>query len=202
MAKATPKNDRRGGAQSIGQKKAFTAEQIQLIRYKVTEGTKGFGGGGYLRRLALLETALSTCLRSVDLLALTVADVDHGKADAFILKQKKTGKVMRVRLSTKARVAIHAMIQAENLGPQHRLFRYDRQDYALIVKGWAIDLGLNPKHYSTHSMRRTTPAHLYKKTGNVKAAAELLGHADVSNTGAYLGIGTEEAHQLAGEHEI
>lgn len=30
-------------------------------------------------------------------------------------------------------------------------------------------IGLDPKRYGTHSMRRTKAAHIYKKTGNLRA---------------------------------
>jgi site-specific recombinase XerC len=36
--------------------------------------------------------------------------------------------------------------------------------------------GLDSSAYGTHSMRRTKPAQIYKKTGNLRAVQLLLGH--------------------------
>jgi integrase len=203
VTKATTKKRPGWGTQSIGQKRPFTPTQVQLIRHTLTEHAKSVAhpriASDSIMYLALLETALSTCLRSVDLLALRAGDVAGG---SFPLKQRKTGRVMMVRLNRRSQEALAAWVGRANLGPNDKLFNFDRQTYGEIVKDWAVLVRADPKHYSTHSMRRTTPAHIYKQTGNVKAAAELLGHANIGNTGVYLGIGTEEAHKLAEEHEI
>ena len=49
-------------------------------------------------------------------------------------------------------------------------------------------IGLDPKRYGTHSMRRTKAAHIYKKTGNLRAVQLLLGHKKLESTVQYLGI--------------
>lgn len=187
--------------QSKGRKRPFTQEQVQLIRMSLSARSE-------VMQLALLEMAISTCLRAGDLLALKVSDIlgsGHGGgpiASVFPLKQQKTSRVMSVRLSRRAQDCIYAWIGRANLGPNDRLFKFTRQHYGRLVKDWARAAHLDAKHYSTHSMRRTQPSHLYKRTNNVMAAAELLGHANPTHTGAYLGMTTETAHALTEENEV
>ncbi len=163
-------------------------------------------------QLALFETALSTCLRSSDLLALRFDQLlssplgaPEGIANRIDVKQQKTGNVIPVIISENARAALmayKAWIDESETGWKGRVFRIEREHYARYVKEWAKLAHLDPRYYSTHSMRRTRPSHIFSKTRNVKVAAELLGHADLSHTGAYLGLDTEDAFKVAEEHDL
>jgi integrase len=42
-------------------------------------------------------------------------------------------------------------------------------------------------------LRRTKPAQVYKKTGNLRAVQLLLGHTTPESTLRYLGIGVDDA---------
>jgi hypothetical protein len=53
--------------------------------------------------------------------------------------------------------------------------RLSTRQYARIVHRWVERAGLDSSAYGTHSMRRTKPAQIYKKMGNLRAV-ELLGH--------------------------
>jgi integrase len=186
------KADGRGGDQGGGVKRPFTTEQLQLIRANLS-------AMGERMQLALLETAVSTCLRSSDLLALRWETLS-GPVEAFDVKQKKTGDIVTVELSTKARVALDYWL--EHGGAESaRVFPVGREQYARIVKEWARMAHCNPKHYSTHSLRRTQPSHLYKMTGNLKAASVLLGHRSLAHTTKYLGVETQDALKLRRENE-
>jgi site-specific recombinase XerC len=63
-------------------------------------------------------------------------------------------------------------------------------------------LKLDGALYSTHSIRRTKPAHLYAKTKNLAAVKELLGHANVAAIGVYLGVTSDDARALAKQFPI
>jgi site-specific recombinase XerC len=63
-------------------------------------------------------------------------------------------------------------------------------------------LKLDGALYSTHSIRRTKPAHLYAKTKNLAAVKELLGHSNVAATGVYLGVTSDDARALAKQFPI
>lgn len=54
-------------------------------------------------------------------------------------------------------------------------------------------IGLNPATYSTHSLRRTKAALIYRKTGNLRAVQLLLGHSKLESTARYLGVEVDDA---------
>ncbi|EHK53902.1 phage integrase family protein [Mesorhizobium alhagi CCNWXJ12-2] len=45
------------------------------------------------------------------------------------------------------------------------------RQYERIVDKWVSSIGLDPKRYGTHSMRRTKASQIYKKTGNIRVKA-------------------------------
>ena len=56
--------------------------------------------------------------------------------------------------------------------------------------------------YGTHSLRRTTAAEIYGKTGNLRAVQLLLGHTKVDSTVRYLGVELEDALSIAERIDI
>ena len=63
-------------------------------------------------------------------------------------------------------------------------------------------IGLDPAAYGTHSLRRTTVALLYKRTGNLRACQLLLGHTKLESTVRYLGIEVDDALILSEQTEL
>ncbi|TIQ55796.1 MAG: integrase, partial [Mesorhizobium sp.] len=63
-------------------------------------------------------------------------------------------------------------------------------------------IGLDPKRYGTHSMRRTKASHIYKKTGNIRAVQLLLGHTKLESTVRYLGIEVDDALAISEQVEL
>ena len=63
-------------------------------------------------------------------------------------------------------------------------------------------IGLEPSAYGTHSMRRTKVTQLYKKTGNLRAAQLLLGHASIESTKEYIGTEQAEALEIAKKYHL
>jgi site-specific recombinase XerC len=51
-------------------------------------------------------------------------------------------------------------------------------------------------------MRRTKPAQIYKKTGNLRAVQLLLGHTKLESTVRYLGIEVEDALIISEQVEL
>lgn len=198
MGKADRKTTNRGGDQGGGQKTAFTMEQVQLILSLLK-------AKGDVMQIALLSTAVSTCLRSGDLLGLKVSKVKTPNGailDRFTVKQEKTGEPVTCTLSDACRTALAAWIDASGRELDMPIFTVGREQYARIVKEWARMAHLDPGQYSTHSLRRTQAAHLYKKTGNLKAVSMLLGHKSLAHTTEYLGVDIEDALKLKEEHRI
>lgn len=192
---------------AVGPKRAFTEDQIKALRYALT-------AKGMVRDLALFETALSTMLRSGDLLALKVEDVQDAHLGIYTditVKMEKTDKQVLVSIAAPARKALQDLIAWRDLKGPHYLFTaYDRAfgehlsttAYRTMVKEWCRLIHLDPREYSTHSLRRTRPSIIYKKTGNLRAIQLLLGHSDIGMTQRYLGIDEQDALALAAEHEV
>ena len=63
-------------------------------------------------------------------------------------------------------------------------------------------IGLRPRDYGTHSLRRTKAALIYKRTGNLRAVQLLLGHTKIETTVRYLGVDIEDALELAEATEV
>jgi site-specific recombinase XerC len=51
-------------------------------------------------------------------------------------------------------------------------------------------------------MRRTKPAQIYKKTGNLRAVQLLLGHTKLESTVRYLGIEVDDALAISEQVEL
>ena len=143
---------------SVGPRRPFTPREVQVIRYALEREQKA-------RDLALFNTAIDTMLRSSDLLALKVEDVtDHtGQVvEEFALRQQKTGFGHVVSLSEKTRQALARWIAASLKLAGDYLFTGERRlsplshsQYTRLVKVWAGYARLDPRRYSTHSLRRT-----------------------------------------------
>ena len=158
-----------------------------------------------LRDLALLRVGINTMLRSSDIVKLCVRDVCHdGEVVAeFAVKQRKTSKVVKCDLSAKTRAALgHWLAANPGMAADDRVFAITTRQHQRIVKSWCALLKLDGVLYSTHSIRRTKPAHLYAKTKNLAAVKELLGHANVAATGVYLEVTSDDARALAKQFPI
>jgi integrase len=51
------------------------------------------------------------------------------------------------------------------------------RQYAHLVSGWIGSVGLDPRLFGTHSLRRTKATLIYRRTGNLRAVQLLLGTA-------------------------
>ena len=69
--------------------------------------------------------------------------------------------------------------------------------YREIAKRWFKAAGLDIRQYSTHSLRRSKAAEIYRQTKNLKAVSLRLGHRDMNVTSEYLGIEDEDSLELA-----
>jgi site-specific recombinase XerD len=76
------------------------------------------------------------------------------------------------------------------------------RQYAKLLKDWVADVGLDPRAYGTHSLRRTKATLIYRRTKNLRAVQLLLGHAKVESTVRYLGVELDDALEIAEQTEI
>ena len=51
--------------------------------------------------------------------------------------------------------------------------------------------------YSTHSLRKTKPSVIYQKALSPEICKQLLGHANITETSAYLGIEDSDTLEVA-----
>ena len=75
------------------------------------------------------------------------------------------------------------------------------RQYARLVSEWIAGIGLDPKLFGTHSLRRTKATLIYRRTGNLRAVQLLLGHTKMS-TVRYLGIEVDDALAIAEQVDV
>jgi integrase len=79
---------------------------------------------------------------------------------------------------------------------------YRRLQYARLLSEWIASIGLDPKLFGTHSLRRTKATLIYRRTGNLRAVQLLLGHTKIESTVRYLGIEVDDALAIAEQVDV
>ncbi|MDR9837812.1 tyrosine-type recombinase/integrase [Herbaspirillum huttiense] len=189
----------------VGQKSPLKLSEIWSIRIRLQLFEKS-------RELALFNLAIDSKLRACDLVRIRIQDVCHGGqvASRAAVLQKKTKRPVQFEITTATRESIRNWIALAALRTGDFLFPSRRRDshhmstrqYARIVKRWVTEIGLDPSAYGTHSMRRTKPTLIYRRTKNLRAVQLLLGHTKLESTVRYLGIELEDALELAEQTDI
>src|SRR5260221_5958262 len=164
------------------------------------------------RDLAMFNLAIDSKLRGCDVVALKVEDVaPSGYAiDRATVRQKKTGQPVRFELTEQTRQAIDDYIRAAGKKPGEFLFAgrrgpgrcFTTRQYARLVSDWIASIGLDPRLFGTHSLRRTKATLIYRRTGNLRAVQLLLGHTKIESTVRYLGIEVDDALAIAGQVDV
>jgi integrase len=167
---------------------------------------------GRIRDLAMFNLAIDSKLRGCDVVALKVEDVaPNGYAvDRATVRQKKTGRPVKFELTDQTRQAVDDYLKAANMKSGQFLFNGRRGDgqgmttrqYARLVSDWIASIGLDPKLFGTHSLRRTEATLIYRRTGNLRAVQLLLGHTKIESTVRYLGIEVDDALAIAEQVEV
>lgn len=167
---------------------------------------------GRVRNLAMFNLAIDSKLRGCDVVAIRVEDVAAGgcTADRATVRQKKTGRPVRFELGEQTRQAIDDYLKATNKKPGEFLFTGRRgppsnittRQYARLVSEWIGSVGLDPRLFGTHSLRRTKATLIYRRTGNLRAVQLLLGHTKIESTVRYLGIEVDDALAVAEQVDV
>src|SRR5439155_22504555 len=108
------------------------------------------------------------------------------------------------------REGIDCYIEAANKTPGEYLFGGRRgqdppitmRQYARLVCQWIASIGLDPSFFGTHSLLRTKPTLIYRRTGNLRAVQLLLGHKKIESTVRYLGIEVDDALAIAEQVDV
>lgn len=184
----------------VGQKAPLRASEIWAIRVRLEIYRR-------VRDLALFNLAIDSKLRGCDLVQLRVNDVCQGghiTARAIVMQQK-TKRPVQFELTAGTRKSLGEWIAAAGLRHGDFLFpsrisespHISTRQYARIVHQGFDEIGLDPTAYSTHTMRRTKPTLIYRRTKNLRAVQLLLGHTHLESTVRYLGIEVDDALEMA-----
>ena len=167
---------------------------------------------GRTRDLAMFNLAIDSKLRGCDVTALRVEDIaPNGYAiDRATVRQKKTGPPVKFELTDQTRQAVDDYLKATGKKPGEFLFTGRRgigqcmttRQYARLVSGWLTSIGLDPRLFGTHSLRRTKATLIYRRTGNLRAVQLLLGHTKIESTVRYLGIEVDDALAIAEQVDV
>lgn len=190
---------------AVGPRTAFAKQELRQIGQTLIRD-------GNFHDLCLLAVGLDTMLRSSDLLSLKVADVcdPNGTIRRQLRrKQQKTKHNVYPALTAEARLHIRQWIEMSGKRPEHFLFTsgksidalsIGRGQYARKVKRWAQWVGKPSSDYSTHSIRRSKPRHMYQQGEDIALISRLLGHKSPAVTLDYLGIEQDQADAATLRH--
>ena len=152
---------------TVGQKPPLKPREVWSIRTRLQVA-------GEHRNLALFNLAIDSKLRGCDLVTVIVGDVALSGIvrDRAVIVQRKTGRPVQFEITEQTRDAVGAWIARRDLAKTDYLFpsrvkakpHLSTRQYGRIVDKWVSSIGLDPKRYWTHSMRRTKAAQIYKKT--------------------------------------
>ena len=187
----------------IGAKPPLRPSQVWSIRTRLLIDRRA-------RDLALFNLAIDSKLRGCDVVALKVEDVaPSGYAlDRATVRQKKTGRPVKFELTDQTRQAVDDFLKAAGKKPGDYVFTgrgglaMTTRQYARLLAHWIASIGLDPKVFGTHSLRRTKVTLIYRRTGNLRAVQLLLGHTKIESTVRYLGIEVDDALSLAEQVEV
>jgi len=189
----------------VGQKLPLKLKEIWAIRVRLQLADRK-------RDLALFNLAIDSKLRGSDLVKIKLSDVSNSGVVAAraMVMQQKTGRPVQFEITANARDSISDWISCNKLTGSDYLFpsrvsaspHISTRQYARIVEGWIREIGLDCAAYGTHSLRRTKPTLIYKRTHNLRAVQLLLGHTKLESTVRYLGIEVDDALEIAEQTEI
>jgi integrase len=167
---------------------------------------------GRIRDLALFNLAIDSKLRGCDVVAIKVEDVAPNgyTMDRATVRQKKTGRPVKFELTDQTRQAVDDYLKAAGKKPGEFLFTGRRgfgqcittRQYSRLLSEWIASIGLDPKLFGTHSLRRTKATLIYRRTGNLRAVQLLLGHTKIESTVRYLGIEVDDALAIAEQVDV
>lgn len=76
------------------------------------------------------------------------------------------------------------------------------RQYARLVSKWLRGIGLDPRTFGTHPLRRTKATLIYRRTSNLRAVQLLLGHKRVESTVRCLGIELDDALSMSEQVDV
>ena len=189
----------------LGAKRALKQQQVWAIRFWLDQHRR-------LRDRALFDFAIDSKLRGCDVVRIRIGDIVSGARvrDRAVIVQQKTNRPVQFELLATARATMRTWLERRGGTLNDYVFpsrndymaHMSTRQYARLVHEWVAGIGLQPKEYGTHSLRRTKASIIYKATGNLRAVQILLGHIKIESTVRYLGVDVEDALELSEHTEV
>lgn len=206
MSNQEPKNKRPWNkGKLVGQKLPLKLKEIWAIRVRLQLADN-------MRDLALFNLAIDSKLRGSDLITLKVSDISNSGvvSPRAMVMQQKTDQPVQFEITEGTRESVTDWISDSGVSGSDYLFpsrvatspHLSTRQYARIVERWISDIGLDAGLYGTHSLRRTKPTLIYKRTRNLRAVQLLLGHTKLESTVRYLGVEVDDALEIAERTEV
>ena len=205
LALAFPKRTPWNKGKLTGAKPPLRPKHVWSIRTKLQLADRK-------RDLALFNLAIDSKLRGCDVVALKLEDIaPHGySVERATVRQKKTGQPVRFEVTEQTRQAVDDYLRTAERKQGEFLFGAQRhqhrglstRQYARLVNDWVRGIGLDPRAFGTHSLRRTKATLIYRRTGNLRAVQLLLGHTKIESTVRYLGIEVDDALAIAEQIDV
>ena len=164
------------------------------------------------RDLALFMLGIDSLLRVSDLLKLRVYDVadPNGYVQSqFHITQQKTKRSVEIYLTAPTRQAVQHWIDIHHKSASSYLFtrlrRRGNEDspisdimLRLLIKEWVSAIGLDPKRYSSKTLRKTrVRAILEMAKYDYAVVQKLLGHSNIQSTVHYVDLAQDTAKDCA-----
>lgn len=168
-----------------------------------------------LRLVALLEVLYATGLRVSELVGLPLSALPRD--EPMLIVRGKGGKERLVPLSEPARAALIAYrrvrdsfmprrrtgVLRRGRGPDQWLFpsrgrggHLTRARFAQMLKGLAVEAGIEPRRVSPHVLRHSFASHLLAHGADLRSLQQMLGHADIATTQIYTHVLDERLKAL------
>ncbi|MFK8040492.1 MAG: site-specific tyrosine recombinase XerD [Rickettsiaceae bacterium] len=170
------------------------------------------------RANAMLHLLYASGMRVSELVSLKLSQILINNSSNQIHKTFAiTGKALKERIviindeainSLKIYLQIRSYFIPKNqsksalfLFPSNSSFGYiTRQNFAIILKKIAIDVGLDPNKISPHILRHSFASHLLENGANLRVIQQLLGHADISTTQIYTHLHSKHLQNILDKH--
>lgn len=189
----------------VGQKLPLKLKEIWAIRVRLQLT-------GRQRDLALFNLAIDSKLRASDLVKICINDITHcgGVVSRAKVLQCKTKRPVQFEITEQTREALTSWIECAGLRGGDFVFpsriksspHLSTRQYARVVQSSIEAIGLDPSAYGTHSLRRTKPTLIYRRTKNLRAVQLLLRHTKLESTVRYLGIEVDDALEIAEQTDV
>jgi integrase/recombinase XerD len=158
-----------------------------------------------MRNYTMLFLIATYGLRSCEVVALTLADINWRAGTIRIPQRKTAGKLILPLTNAAGDVLVQYLQKNRPNFPYRQLFLRVRAPMDVLKPTavteafqWCVRLsGLDISYQGPHCLRHSYAAHLLRQGVPVKAIGDLLGHRDAESTCVYLRLATEELRRVA-----